>query len=128
MAMMTFGNGEKGGEEIMEITDLDSSFQPISDSELDEVMSATASSTEIKEPRPLSPKQLWHLRLAHASTSVISKIPSIKSTYDSSKCISCIRVKTSTAVSQVQFQATKKVQYIHSDLSGPRILSLGKMK
>ena len=38
------GDGEKGGEEIMEITDLDSSFQPISDSELDKVMSAMASS------------------------------------------------------------------------------------
>jgi len=42
------GDGENGGEEIMEIMDLDS-FQPISDSELDEVMSATA----VRDPRAM---------------------------------------------------------------------------
>src|SRR5437762_2585522 len=122
------GDRENGGEEIMEIMDLDS-FQPISDSELDEVISPTVSSTEIEEPRPLSLKQLWHHRLAHSSTSIISKIPSIKSTYDSSKCISCIRAKHHRRpLHKSNFKATKKVQYIHSDLSGPHILSLGKIK
>src|SRR5439155_13111122 len=122
-------------EEKAEISDseeiTDSSFQPISDSELEEVISATAYSSpeETEEPRPLSPKQLWHLRLAHASTSVISKIPSIKSTYDSSKCVSCIRAKHHRRpFHKSNFQAAKKVQYIHSDLSGPHIQSLEKMK
>ena len=90
---------EKRGEE--EITDeisdeiTDASFQPISDSEMDEVISAIPSSSTSQEvkPKPLSLKYLRHLRLVHASTSVISKISRIKSTFDSSSCVSCIRAK-----------------------------------
>ena len=50
-------------------------------------------STPIRKPKQLSPKYLWHLRLAHASTTVMSKIPTIKSSFDSSGCLSCIRAK-----------------------------------
>src|SRR4030095_14944996 len=135
--------GEKGGEEITdeitalsyeiadEITDAisqpisnseitDATSKPIRDSELADVMSATHPSpvSPPVEPKPLSPKYLWHLRLAHASTSVISKIPTIKSTFDSSNCESCIRAKMhKRPFPKSNFKATQKLQCIHSDLS-----------
>src|SRR4030095_14754201 len=114
---------------MTEITDQTS--QPISDSEIGEVTSATPSSSSSPpvKPKPLSPKYLWHLRLAHASTSVISKIPTIKSTFDSSNCESCIRAKMhKRPFPKSNFKATQKLQCIHSDLSGPHILSVEKKK
>ena len=81
--------------------------------------------TRISKPKQLSPNYLWHLRLAHASTSVISKIPTIKSSFDSSSCLSCIRAKQHRLpFPKSNFKATRKLQYVHSDLSGPHILSI----
>ena len=82
-----------------------------------------------KKPKRLSPNYLWHLRLAHASTSVISKISTIKSNFNSSSCLSCVRAKQHRLpFPKSMFKATKKVQYIHSDLSGPHILLIQEMR
>jgi hypothetical protein len=45
------------------------------------------------KPLYCSPNQLWHLRFGHASTTTLRKLPYIKSSHDSTRCIVCIRAK-----------------------------------
>ena len=55
----------------------------------------------------------------------MSKIPTIKSNFDSSGCLSCIRAKQHRLpFPKSDFKATKKLQHVHSDLSSPHILSI----
>ena len=78
-------------------------------------------------PTPCNPPELWHLTLIHGSTSTLSKIPLIKSTYDSTKCRACIRAKMKRQPFEpVLVKATRPLQRLHSDLSGPWPSSRGR--
>jgi hypothetical protein len=88
---------------------------------------SSRNTSRIRKPKRLSPNYLWHLRLAHASTTVMSKIPTIKSNFGSSDCLSCIRAKQHRRPFPASsFKATKILQHVHSDLSGPHISSIIK--
>ena len=88
-------------------------------------------STSQKPAKPFycSPNHLWHLRFAHASTTTLRKIPYIRSSHDSTRCVVCIRAKQSrkpfhAAVSDV----SRKLERIHSDICGPFPASKGLTK
>jgi hypothetical protein len=91
------------------------------------------------EPEPITnaeaaaasptPSNLWHLRCGHASSSTLRKVKSIRSSYDSSKCVHCILAKSHRLPFQPsKFRATAKLEYVHSDLCGPFPKSIGKSK
>ena len=124
-------NGDDSSE-AMDIVEQRSESSPVPDTRSSSPIpidnsSVTSSnvSTRIRKPKRLSPNYLWHLRLAHASTTVMSKIHTIKSSFDSSGCLSCIRAKQHRLPFRLSdFKATKKLQHVHSDLSGPHIFSI----
>ena len=123
---------EESDDDAMEIDDTGLTMQPISEQETGSsgnITSATPSPTKHQKPKSLRQIRLWHDRLGHASTSTLSKIPTIKSSFDSATCTSCIRAKQHRKpFRKSNYRATKKLQCIHSDLSGPHVLSMGKSK
>jgi hypothetical protein len=80
-------------------------------------------------PATCDPKNLWHLRLGHASATRLSKIKSIKSTFDTTDCIACIRAKQhKLPFHESTSKSTEKGELIHSDLADPFTTSKGKAK
>src|SRR5271154_1252957 len=93
------------------------------------IITSPALSPNLLEPPSGLPPNLWHLRLAHASSSTLSKVPSIESTYNTKDCESCILAKQHRLpFHDSNYHATEKLEYIHSDLCGPFVLSIGKSK
>jgi transposase InsO family protein len=132
LAVTTRGKAKNTAEESREddamSIDETPPIQPIREQEIGLDKNIT-SATPSPPPKVLSPKHLWHDRLGHASASTLSKIPTIKSTFDSATCTSCIRAKQHRKpFRKSNYRATKKLQCIHSDLSGPHILSMEKSK
>jgi hypothetical protein len=67
-----------------------------------------------------SPHELWHLRFGHAATTALRHLRLIKSSFDSRKCVICLRTKkTRTPFHLTEPKAYVKLERIHSDLSGP---------
>ena len=80
-------------------------------------------------PNPLhcSPQDLWHLRFGHASSTILRKLRYIKSYFDSTHCITCIRAKqTRKPFYPSERKVTRKLERIHSDICGPYPTSKGK--
>ena len=102
---------------------------PISKRRVTKISSASPSPNPPLKPATCSPEELWHLRLGHASKARLSKISSIKSTYDPINCIACIRAKQhKQPFYESVSKTTQKGQLIHSDLAGPFITSKGKSR
>jgi len=76
------------------------------------------------------PSALWHLRLGHASTQVLSKIPGISTTnYDSKNCIPCILAKqTRLPFPSVSKESKHPLFRVYSDTCGPLPPSIGNSK
>src|SRR6266496_916726 len=75
----------------------------------------------VDSPSPLicSPTDLWHLRFGHASSTALRKLKQIKSTYDSTKCVPCIRAKkTHKPFHSSESKATQPLERVHSDICG----------
>ena len=72
------------------------------------------------KPATCNPPEHWHLCLDHAANGRLSKLPYIKSIFDTTKCISCIRAKAHrTPFRPATPRTTHKGQLIHSDIAGP---------
>ena len=78
-------------------------------------------------PLPCSPQDLWHLRFGHASTTTLRKLPYIRSNFDSSHCITCIRAKHTRKPFRplTERKVKRKLERIHSDICGPYPMSKG---
>src|SRR5579859_2577774 len=73
----------------------------------------------VQTPLTCKPRNLWHLRYGHASTTVLHKLHLIKSSFDSRKCVPCIRgKKTHTPFPPSESRAEGKLERIHSDICG----------
>ena len=75
----------------------------------------------VDSPSPLtcSPTGLWHLWFGHASSTALRKLKQIKSTYDSTKCVPCIRAKkTRKPFHSSESKATQPLERVHSDICG----------
>src|SRR5271155_1819780 len=75
-------------------------FSPIGERELSQSSFSSPLSSFITSPqsvKPLycSPNELWHLRFGHVSTTTLHKLPYIKSSHNSTRCVVCIRAKRS---------------------------------
>jgi hypothetical protein len=76
---------------------------------------------------PSSHNNIWHLRLGHSSATTLSKLSSIKSSYDTTKCDACNLAKAhKSPYLTVDYRAKEKLQLIHSDLCGPLPTSVGE--
>ena len=85
--------------------------------------------TPTSSSRIASVTNRWHLRFNHVSSSVLRKLSSIKSTYDSSDCTQCILTKThKKPYYDVDYRASSKGELIHSDVCGLFPLSIGNSK
>ena len=70
-------------------------------------------------PLTCKPRDLQHLRYGHASTTVLRKLDLIKSTFDSRKCVPCLRAKkTRKPFPPSESKAEAKLELIHSDICG----------
>ena len=66
------------------------------------------------------PRELWHLRFGHTSTTVLRKLDLIKSTFDSRYCVPCLRAKkTRKPFPPSESKAESKLERVHSDICGP---------
>src|SRR5271156_2073590 len=91
--------------------------------------SSPNSSHELSKPLYCSPNQLWHLRFGHASTTTLRKLPYIKSSHDSTRCVVCIRAKQSRKLFyHSESKVSRKLERIHSDICGPFPTSKGMTK
>jgi reverse transcriptase-like protein/integrase-like protein/Pol polyprotein/LTR polyprotein gag-polypeptide-like protein len=71
-------------------------------------------------PLYCTPKDLWHLRFGHASTTTLRNHPYIKSNHDSTHCVVCIRAKhVRQPFHPSNSKVTRKLERIHSDVCGP---------
>ena len=92
-------------EETEEVTETESS-----DMEMDEVSETSLSCT---------PSNLWHLRYGHPSSTTLRKLKRIKSNFDSSKCVPCLRgKKTRKPFARSTSKATDKLTRVHTDICG----------
>jgi hypothetical protein len=67
-----------------------------------------------------NPANLWYLKLIHASSSSLSKLKSIKSTFNTNDCIACIRAKHhKSPFPASDTKTTEKGQVVHTDVAGP---------
>ena len=81
----------------------------------------------ISNPLFCSPQNLWHLHFGHASTTTLHNLRYIKSNFDSTHCITCIRVKqTRKPFHPSERKVTCKLEHIHSDICGSYPKSKGK--
>jgi hypothetical protein len=70
-------------------------------------------------PLICKPRDLWHLRYGHASTTVLRKLNLIKSTFDSRKCVPCLHTKkTRKPFPPSASKVEAKLERIHSDICG----------
>ena len=80
----------------------------------------TRSPAQLEEKfRPLqcNPQNLWHLRFEHSSVTMLQKLKSIKSNFDSSTCHVCIRTKQAKKpYYPVKEKTKRKLEQLHSDL------------
>ena len=107
----------------------DRSRQPITNGRVIENLSATPSPKSTPKISACDPPNLWHLRLGHASATSLSKLPNIRSTFDTNDCLACIRAKAKRKPFLPSVpKATRKGQLIRFDLSGPHKESKGRSK
>ena len=93
------------------------------------VTTLTPSSSNSPSIQPLqcNPQNLWHLRFAHASSTMLRKHLYIKSNHDSTHCTIYIRAKqTRKPFHRSESKVTRKLERLHSDLCGPFPISKGK--
>ena len=114
----------------LEQVDDDENFQPetLKNGPIRSTNSASSTPTNPTKIEPLqcSPNNLWHLRFGHASTTILRKLPYIRSNHDSAHCIVCIRAKqTRKPFHPAESKVTRKLERIHSDLCGPFPTSKG---
>src|SRR5271154_4608800 len=92
--------------------------------------SSPLSTTSHPPVKPLycSPNQLWHLRFGHASSTTLHKLPYIKSSHDSTRCV-CIRAKqTRKPFYPSASKVSHKLERIHSNICGLFATSKGLTK
>ena len=127
VAITTRSAGRKRA--IEEIDGNDENNEVIEESEKLDVLPEPESIMTAEAAAAIPPTNLWHLRCGHASSSTLKKVKSIKSSYDSSKCVHCILAKSHRLPFQPsKFRATLKLEYVHSDLCGPFRKSIGHSK
>jgi hypothetical protein len=94
-----------------------------SDSEPELQIAGAAAHNDVDDtaivPLICKPRDLWHLRFGHASTTVLRKLCLIKSTFDSRKCTPCLCAKkTRKPFPPSESKAEAKLERIHSDICG----------
>ena len=90
-----------------------------SESEIQIADAAAANDDTTVIPLTCTPRDLWYLRYGHASIIVLRKLDLIKSSFDSRKCVPCIRVKkTRKSFPPSESKAEDKLERIHSDICG----------
>jgi len=107
-----------------QVTEIPSDPEEENDSDSDseqelQIVGAAAAHNDHIVPLPCKPRDLWHLRFGHASTTVLRKLDLIKSTFDSRKCVPCLRAKkTRKPFPPSESKAEVKLERIHSDICG----------
>jgi hypothetical protein len=102
-----------------ELEENDPDFDADSEPELRIAGAAAHNDDTAIVPLICKPRDLWHLRYGHASTTVLRKLDLIKSTFDSRKCVPCLRAKkTRKPFPPSESKAEAKLERIHSDICG----------